>query len=76
VPVAETRQVAVENYPPYMQDGYPQVAASPAHSLRTDRSANDVDWITWLLALLALIAVGGLVPFGMWVYSMLVMQLP
>ena len=76
VPVAETRQVSVENYPPFMQDGYPQVAAPPAHSLRTERSANDVDWITWLLALLALIAVGGLVPFGMWVYSMLVMQLP
>ncbi len=28
----------------------------------------DIDWVTWLLALLALIAVGGLVPFCLWVY--------
>jgi serine/threonine protein kinase len=28
----------------------------------------DIDWITWLLGLLALIAVGGLIPFCIWVY--------
>lgn len=28
----------------------------------------DIDWITILLALLALIAVGGLVPFWLWIY--------
>jgi hypothetical protein len=28
----------------------------------------DLDWITILLALLALIAVGGLIPFFLWVY--------
>lgn len=74
--VNATRQDAVENYPPFVQDGYPQAAVPPAYPSRMDRSANDVDWITWLLALLALIAVGGLVPFGMWVYSMLATQLP
>lgn len=29
------------------------------------------DWATWLLALLALIAVGGLIPFWLWVYYVL-----
>ncbi len=28
----------------------------------------DIDWITWILGLLALIAVGGLIPFCIWVY--------
>jgi serine/threonine protein kinase len=31
----------------------------------------DFDWPTWLLALLAVIAVGGLVPFWLWVYYVL-----
>lgn len=30
-----------------------------------------IDWITWLLALFALIAVGGLIPFWLWVYYIL-----
>jgi serine/threonine-protein kinase len=34
----------------------------PAHQ------SNSLDWTTWLLALLALIAVGGLIPFWLWVY--------
>lgn len=28
----------------------------------------NIDWITWLLGLLVLIAVGGLIPFCLWVY--------
>jgi eukaryotic-like serine/threonine-protein kinase len=31
----------------------------------------DIDWITWLFGLLALIAVGGLIPFWLWVYYVL-----
>jgi serine/threonine-protein kinase len=31
----------------------------------------DLDWVTWLLGLLALIAVGGLIPFFLWVYYVL-----
>lgn len=31
----------------------------------------DIDWGTWFLGLLALIAVGGLIPFCLWVYYML-----
>ena len=30
--------------------------------------AIDIDWISVALGLLALIAVGGLIPFWMWVY--------
>ena len=36
----------------------------------------EIDWVTWLLALFALIAVGGLVPFGIWVYSVLYPPIP
>ncbi len=32
----------------------------------------DVDWFTWFLVLAALVAVGGLVPFWMWVYYMVI----
>lgn len=32
----------------------------------------EIDWVTWLLALLTLIAVGGLIPFWLWVYYRLV----
>ena len=31
----------------------------------------DIDWITWVLGLIALIAVGGLIPFCLWVYYVL-----
>ena len=31
----------------------------------------DIDWVTWFLGLLALIAVGGLIPFCLWVYYVL-----
>ncbi|NLG73852.1 MAG: protein kinase [Chloroflexi bacterium] len=38
---------------------------------RSTRNPLDIDWITWLLGLLALIAVGGLIPFCLWVYYVL-----
>lgn len=31
----------------------------------------DIDWITWVLGLIALVAVGGLIPFCLWVYYVL-----
>lgn len=43
---------------------------SPPSPGTSQENANpfDIDWITILLALLALIAVGGLIPFFLWVY--------
>lgn len=50
-------------YEPVRRGGYiPQVPVIPAENTL------GVDWVTWLLGLLALIAVGGLIPFCLWVY--------
>ncbi len=49
----------------------PPVAAPPHQAAAAPPQARDplaVDWPTTLLALLALIAVGGLIPFWIWVY--------
>jgi eukaryotic-like serine/threonine-protein kinase len=52
--------------PPYSQpEPLPQIIVKPVHT-RTE-----LDWLTWGLALLALIALGGLIPFWLWVYYML-----
>lgn len=40
---------------------------SPAH-FDDPHNPLDIDWGTWALALLALLAVGGLIPFLLWVY--------
>ncbi len=39
----------------------------------TGRNSNplDIDWMTWILGLIALVAVGGLIPFCLWVYYVL-----
>jgi serine/threonine-protein kinase len=34
----------------------------------TEENPLDIDWITWALGLAALLAVGGLIPFWVWVY--------
>jgi hypothetical protein len=40
----------------------------PSQTYRPVRKSTAFDWGTWMLALLALIAVGGLIPFWLWVY--------
>jgi serine/threonine-protein kinase len=52
-------------HPPQAQD---EVETPPVIYLPSKPRQASFDWITWLLALLALIAVGGLVPFCLWVY--------
>lgn len=42
--------------------------AAPSESYIPEENPLDIDWITIALGLLALIAVGGLVPFYLWVY--------
>jgi eukaryotic-like serine/threonine-protein kinase len=50
-------------------DTAPRSAApSRAPSAAAAENPLDIDWVTWLLGLLALIAVGGLIPFCIWVY--------
>jgi eukaryotic-like serine/threonine-protein kinase len=44
------------------------VAQRPPDSVNPGENPLDIDWITWLLGLMALIAVGGLIPFCIWVY--------
>jgi len=34
-------------------------------------NAVGIDWLTWILVLIALLAIGGLIPFWLWVYSVL-----
>ncbi|RME91233.1 MAG: serine/threonine protein kinase [Anaerolineae bacterium] len=46
-----------------------QMPPPPQPSLRPpEESSLDIDWVSVALGLLALIAVGGLIPFWMWVY--------
>jgi eukaryotic-like serine/threonine-protein kinase len=67
-------------YPsPYLEKGHangrsshtatPVVQAVPTSP--TAANPMSVDWITWLLALLALIAIGGLIPFWLWIYYLI-----
>ncbi len=46
----------------------PPSAPSPEFSAQLSELFADIDWGTVLLGLLALIAVGGLIPFWMWIY--------
>jgi serine/threonine-protein kinase len=41
-----------------------KVIRNTSHNL----ARKDFDWVTWTLALITLIAVGGLIPFWLWVY--------
>lgn len=45
----------------------PAIQRRPASAAPAENPL-DIDWITWLLGLMALIAVGGLIPFCIWVY--------
>jgi serine/threonine-protein kinase len=44
------------------------ISASPRKSKNRIDDLLEVDWIIWVLVILALIAVGGLIPFWLWVY--------
>jgi serine/threonine protein kinase len=60
------------------QLGHPARAAAPsAYSYgqtmgsTTPNASPGIDWFTWVLILLTVVAVGGLIPFWLWVYSIL-----
>jgi serine/threonine protein kinase len=46
----------------------PQNNSRDFKAYRKDDNPLDIDWGTWILGLLALLAVGGLIPFWLWVY--------
>jgi hypothetical protein len=45
-----------------------QVAPEPARPGAPEENPLDIDWITWALGLLAFLAIGGLIPFWLWIY--------
>ena len=66
---------AVNNFeqPPVASQTYSEpLAASthpgPAEAFELPSTPLDIDWVSVLLGLLAVLAVGGLIPFWMWVY--------
>lgn len=67
-----TRPVYAPAPQPAVEPVSPPVTAWAAASLSAqstdDSSLPEIDWVSVLLGLLALLAVGGLIPFWMWVY--------
>ena len=54
---------------PETSPGYqPEYDPAEHLNLEEDASSEGIDWVTVALGLLALIAVGGLVPFWLWIY--------
>jgi len=60
--------VVAPELPPDNRPPPPHFVPVPDPARMTARNPLDIDWITLLLGLLALIAVGGLMPFCLWVY--------
>lgn len=54
-----------------VNSGRMRAEATPAQVVSPAQNSLNIDWITWVLGLLALIAVGGLIPFCLWVYYIL-----
>jgi eukaryotic-like serine/threonine-protein kinase len=48
--------------------GYPDKKKKNTPTNDPDDNPLDIDWGTWALGLLALLAIGGLIPFWLWVY--------
>ena len=64
-PISQARPV-----PAPVQNASPRFGPQPEIPAGSIPQNNplDIDWATWGLGLLALVAVGGLIPLGIWVY--------
>jgi len=64
-PISQAKPVAVS-----VQNATPRFGSQPEIPSGSIHQNNplDIDWATWGLGLLALVAVGGLIPLGIWVY--------
>jgi serine/threonine protein kinase len=73
-PLQPPRPAPVQQIPPpvparrVVSPAAPNIQPSAPPALVSEDNPLDIDWATWLLGLLALIAVGGLIPFWLWVY--------
>lgn len=47
------------------------IVSNKSPKTSASKKSSHIDWLTWLLILLTLIAVGGLVPFWLWAYTMI-----
>ncbi|HEY6072828.1 MAG TPA: hypothetical protein VIV15_05380, partial [Anaerolineales bacterium] len=61
-------QATATTLPPPAPAPAPVVMPAPRPAPRPAIDETDIDWITVGLGLLALLAVGGLIPFWMWIY--------
>ena len=71
IPPAQTAQTQSVSQP-YL----PSSTHSPANQDTQAENPLDIDWVTIGLGFLALIAVGGLIPFSLWVYFVLNPPIP
>jgi serine/threonine protein kinase len=68
-PILATNQPTVQSEPVLTQSkSNASPAPIPIEKSLPDENPLNVDWGTWGLAFLALIAVGGLIPFWLWIY--------
>ncbi len=62
-------EIEREEKPPRVQAPVAEPRSEPAlEPSRPQGSLTDIDWAAVILGLLALLAVGGLIPFWLWVY--------
>jgi len=72
-PLQPPRPIPLQSIPPplpvrVVQPAAPNIRPSARPGPVPETNPLDLDWVTWILGLLALIAVGGLIPFWLWVY--------
>lgn len=63
--------VSDEPSPPFQPPAIRRSEFEFGKSKEMRTSPLDIDWVTWILGLIALVAVGGLIPFCLWVYYVL-----
>jgi eukaryotic-like serine/threonine-protein kinase len=71
----DLKKQAVPYYPTASPPGHGSVSPALAHSKEPQPTVNrnplEIDWTTWLLLMLVFVALGGLIPFWLWVYAVL-----
>jgi serine/threonine protein kinase len=71
IPIRSTPDQPLLVITPPAQESTVHYIETPLQTYRPVKKPAAFDWSTWMLALIALLAVGGLVPFWLWVYFVL-----